>query len=126
MSNPLNPGLRALRNQPGLALRDDPVCVEALRPQDTPGLGGLTPTDRLRLRRGAEHLHRLGPRAYAEFILEISTTRRCRQHALERLDQWRGLTPELVRAAGGDQFPAELALIQNDSDDDDAQGETRG
>jgi hypothetical protein len=80
----------------------------------------LTPTDRVRLRRGAEHLHRLGARAIAEFIVEDADCPRRRQRALDRLDAWRvRLTPELLRAVGGDRFPPDIALVPDDLDEGD-------
>lgn len=62
--------------------------------------------DRLRLQRGAEHLHGLGARALAELLAELARDRCDLAGTLDRLDAWRaGLTPELVRAAGGNGFP---------------------
>ena len=61
--------------------------------------------DRLRLQRGAEHLHALGTRALAEMLAELARDRCDLADTLARLDAWQdGLTPELVRAAGGDRF----------------------
>lgn len=61
--------------------------------------------DALRLQRGAEHVHRLGARALAELLAELARDRCDLAGTLDRLDRWReGLSPELVRAAGGDQF----------------------
>ncbi len=63
--------------------------------------------DALRLRRGAEHLHGLGPRAVAELLAQVVRERRDLAATLELLDDWRaGLSPELLRAAGGDRFPS--------------------
>lgn len=60
----------------------------------------------LRLQRGAEHLHRLGPRAVAEFIGAIGNDHRCLPDMLDLLDQWRErLSPEMLRGGGGDRFP---------------------
>ncbi len=67
----------------------------------------MSPTvhDRLRLQRGAEHLHSLGARALAEMLAELARDRCDLADTLDRLDAWRvGLTPELLRAAGGDRF----------------------
>ena len=62
--------------------------------------------DSLRLQRGAEHLHSLGSRALAEMLAELARDRCDLADTLDRLDAWRdGLTPELLRAAGGDRFP---------------------
>ena len=62
--------------------------------------------DALRLQRGAEHVHRLGARALAELLAELARDRCDLVGTLDILDAWRaGLTPELLRAAGGDRFP---------------------
>lgn len=61
--------------------------------------------DRLRLQRGAEHLHALGARALAEMLAELARDRCDLADTLDRLDAWRaGLTPEMLSAAGGDRF----------------------
>lgn len=61
--------------------------------------------DTLRLQRGAEHVHHLGARALAELLAELACDRCDLAGTLDRLDAWRArLTPELVRAAGGDRF----------------------
>jgi hypothetical protein len=65
----------------------------------------LSTFDRLRLQRGAEHLHTLGPRAVAEFLAEIGTHHGCFDDVLARLGVWRRLSPEVVRIVGGDRFP---------------------
>ncbi len=62
--------------------------------------------DRFRLQRGAEHLHSLGARALAEMLAELARDRCDLAGTLDRLDAWRdGLSPDLLRAAGGDRFP---------------------
>ncbi len=62
--------------------------------------------DRFRLQWGAEHLHALGARALAEMLAELARDRCDLADTLDRLDAWRaGLSPELLRAAGGDRFP---------------------
>jgi hypothetical protein len=67
------------------------------------------PVDTLRLRRGAEHPHKLGPRAIAEFFCEISDDAREGDDVLDCLDRYRRhLTPALLRQVGGDRFPRGL------------------
>jgi hypothetical protein len=67
------------------------------------------------MRRGSEHLHRLGPRAMAEFLAEIAAAQGCGAELLARLDDWRArLTPELVRAVGADRFPPTIALVPHE------------
>ena len=68
-------------------------------------------SDTLRLQRGAEHVHRLGARALAELLLQMARERRDVDDMLALLDAWRdGLTPAMVRAAGGDCFPPRVLL----------------
>ena len=68
--------------------------------------------DRFRLQRGAEHLHRLGPRAIAEALKEIGDTADCLSGVLELLDAWRAQpTRETIAAVGADRFPPEIAAV---------------
>ena len=68
-------------------------------------------SDTLRLQRGAEHVHRLGARALAELLLQMARERRDLDDMLDLLDAWRdGLSPAMVRAAGGDSFPPRVLL----------------
>ena len=61
---------------------------------------------RMRLQRGAEHLHDLGPRALAEFLAEIAATIDGRPAIMGMLAKYRRrLTPAMIRVAGGDCFP---------------------
>jgi hypothetical protein len=69
----------------------------------------VSPRDRLRLERGAAHLDALGPRAIAEFLAEIGADNDCTSYILDLADLWRGrLTPDMLRATGGDRFPRYL------------------
>ena len=69
------------------------------------------PTDALRLQRGAQHVHDLGPRAVAELLAQVVRERRDLPATLELLDAWReGLSAELLYAAGGDDFPRRAVL----------------
>jgi len=64
------------------------------------------PLDRLRLQRGAEHLHRLGARATAEFLTEVAGAIGGMPCILRRLAEYeRRITPAMARAAGADRFP---------------------
>jgi hypothetical protein len=66
----------------------------------------LHPLDRLRLQRGAEHLHALGPRATAEFLAEVGHRIGgipCILGLLGECEQ--RLTPRMIRLDGGDRFP---------------------
>jgi hypothetical protein len=66
----------------------------------------LDPFTALRLQRGAEHLHRLGPRATAEFLAEIAAQIGGMPAVLGLLVEYeRRLSPEALRLVGGDRFP---------------------
>ena len=61
------------------------------------------PLDQARLHRGAEHLHRLGPRAMAEFLAELGNRIGGTPACLSLLNEYGRLSPGLVRAAGADR-----------------------
>lgn len=67
----------------------------------------LSPTERMRFDRRAEHLHRLGARATAEFLLELSATIGGLPAIVRLLEEYQGkLSPDLLRAAGGYGMPS--------------------
>lgn len=60
----------------------------------------------LRIQRGAEHLHSLGPRAIAEYICELAARIGGQPAAAALLAEYeRRLTPAMLAATGGDRFP---------------------
>jgi hypothetical protein len=65
----------------------------------------------LRLRRGAEHLCRLGPRAVAELLAEIGTRHGIQNDLLRSLAAYRDLTPGVIRVVDGDTFPPYLSEV---------------
>ncbi len=66
----------------------------------------ISPLERMRLDRGAEHLHCLGARATAEFLLELSATIGGQPAILRLLAEYQNkLNPTLLHAAGGRRFP---------------------
>ena len=72
-----------------------------------------------RLQRGAEHLHRLGPRAMAEFLAELGSRIGGTPACLLLLNGYGHLTSGQVRSAGGDCFaPRPLALVPMCADND--------
>ena len=72
--------------------------VEPLHPI---GPAAIAPAS-LRRHRQFEHVHRLGPRAVEELTVEIANG-----EDLDRtLAAYQRLTPELLKALGGDRFPA--------------------
>jgi hypothetical protein len=59
-----------------------------------------------RLQRGAEHRHRIGARATAELLAEVGDRIGGMPCILGLLAEYEWhLTPQMVRAAGGDCFP---------------------
>jgi hypothetical protein len=65
----------------------------------------LHPLDRLRLQRGVEHLHPLGPRVTAEFLAAVGDATGGMPAILELLAQYRCLSPHVNTALGSDRFP---------------------
>jgi hypothetical protein len=66
----------------------------------------LDKLDRLRLQRGAEHLHRLGARATAELLAEVADRIGGMPCIIGLLSEYeRRLSPRAIRLAGGDRFP---------------------
>ena len=66
----------------------------------------MTPTDRMRLDCGAEHLHRLGPRATAEFLTELAATIGGGPAIMRLLAEYQNrLSPALLQSAGEHRFP---------------------
>ena len=62
--------------------------------------------EKMRLERGAQHLHRCGPRAIAEMLAEVADAIGGTPCILARLATYEArLSPELLRAVGGDTFP---------------------
>jgi hypothetical protein len=62
--------------------------------------------DTLRLQRGAQHVHDLGPRAVAEMVAHVASEGLDLTGALDLMDRWRaGLSVEMMAAARGDRFP---------------------
>ena len=70
--------------------------VTPLRP-----IGQVAMVADLKFRQLVEHLHRLGPRAVAELLCEVA-----KGEDLDRaLEPYQRLTPDLLKALGGDRFP---------------------
>ena len=71
----------------------------------------FTSIDRLRLQRGAEHLHCLGPRACAEVLAEIGAQTGAMRWIIDRLGRYTTLTPEMMRKTGGDRFAPRVRVV---------------
>jgi hypothetical protein len=66
----------------------------------------LDTLDRLRLQRGAEHLHELGARATAELLADVGHRIGGLPCIIGLLGEYeRRLSPRMIRLAGGDRFP---------------------
>lgn len=64
---------------------------------------------RLRRQGLVEHLHRLGPSPLGHFIREVELAARI--DVSPRLERYRKIDPECVRALGGDRFAPSLHVI---------------
>jgi hypothetical protein len=69
----------------------------------------IDPLTELRLQRGAEHLCRLGPRATAELFAEIAFRTGNLRCVVNLLSEYQELSPEVLRAVGGDSPAADPA-----------------
>ena len=72
----------------------------------------MSPAQRLQLERGVQHLHCLGPRATAELLIELVDPVGETEHLLGKLDQYRRLSPDILRALGGDRFPRRVFALE--------------
>ncbi len=71
------------------------------------GFSSLPVEQQRALRVGAEHMTALGARALAELLVELAQVESGVPAMLNRLSAWRErMTPEMVRAVGGDRFPS--------------------
>jgi hypothetical protein len=59
----------------------------------------------LRFERQVRLLHRLGPRPVAELLAELGAERNIQTIIDRKLARYTKLTPEQLRATGGDRFP---------------------
>jgi hypothetical protein len=87
----------------GRVLGIDPGAVAAGRPT-VDDVGRIT---ELRLRHLASHLHGLGPRATYELLKEIAGG----ADAVECLERYARIDPDVVEAPGADRMPPRLTLI---------------
>jgi hypothetical protein len=72
----------------------------------------LDPLDQIRHQRRVEHLYRLGPRAIAEFLLELAGKIGGLPATTGLLIEYERVSPRMVRAVGGDVFtPRPLRLV---------------
>jgi hypothetical protein len=71
---------------------------------DLPGTYGLR---RLRRQRELERVHGLGPRVIGELLNELAREHGIGRDIAQRVARYAArLSPELLRAVGGDRFPA--------------------
>jgi hypothetical protein len=82
----------------------NPASHEKIRHRLTPAR--LDPFTSHRLQRGSEHIAQLGPRALAEFLVELASQIGGLPATLALLAEYeRRLTPAMLRLTGGDRFP---------------------
>jgi hypothetical protein len=60
----------------------------------------------LRFRRAVERLHRLGPRALYELLVERGLSRLIRTEIERQVERYSALDQAVLHAMGGDRFPA--------------------
>lgn len=65
----------------------------------------MTGSDRMRFERQVQHLHTLGCRPVGELLVAFAEAVDGHELLAEMLDGYDRLSPEMVRAAGGDRFP---------------------
>ena len=71
----------------------------------------------LKFRRQVIRLHRQGPRAVGELLAEIGAERSIATTIDRKLDAYTEVEPEVLEAAGGDEFwPAPLRELRRQSD----------
>jgi hypothetical protein len=56
-----------------------------------------------------EHLHRLGPRAVGEFLIELTIEHH--PDLLERLERYRRIEPDVLKVLGADQIPKPIFAV---------------
>ena len=71
----------------------------------------MTPVERLRLQRGAEHVQQLGPRATVELLVEIADRVGGVSAVLAALASFESVTLVQIRAAGADRLPPRLRTV---------------
>jgi hypothetical protein len=72
----------------------------------------IDPVTAVHLERGAAHLHELGKRAIAEFLIEIGDRTGETLFVVNLLTEYRRrLTPEMLAALGGDRFPPRIRAV---------------
>ena len=65
----------------------------------------------IRRQRHVERLHRLGPRAIDELLLEIGAERHCLTAIEDKLACYAELDSDLALAVGGDRFPEPMLVV---------------
>ena len=84
-------------HQQGQHLADHPIIARHWF-----GVGDESSPSRSRRRhRQIEHIHQLGPRAIEELVVEVANG----EDLDTALEAYQRLTPELLKATGGDRFP---------------------
>jgi hypothetical protein len=74
----------------------------------------MTPQHRMQIEAGARHLHSLGERATAEFLIALTEPVAELPLLIEMLQEYRCITPATLRMVGGDRFPPRLSPLPNE------------
>jgi len=69
------------------------------------GMSGVVEIGDVRFWRAIQQLHRRGPRAYGELLLELAATRILRSEIEALVARYAGLDPAALALAGGDRMP---------------------
>jgi hypothetical protein len=78
---------------------------------------GVVDIGDVRFWRAIEQLHRRGPRAYGEMLIELAATRLLRTEIEALVMRYAGIDPDVLRAAGGDRFaPLPLHVVARGPD----------
>lgn len=78
---------------------------------EKPCLLSIAPTSLQLVEPGVRYLHDLGPRVLAEFLIAMAEPVGELRFLLCQLNAYRLVTPELLRATGGDQFPRSIYMV---------------
>jgi hypothetical protein len=82
-----------------------------LLPQTGPAAQSRSMADAVRFRRQIVHLHSLGVRPLAEFLVELADQTDGKSVILDLLAEYERLEPDAVRLVGGDRFPRRVPLL---------------
>ena len=71
----------------------------------------MTPQQKVQIEEGVQHLHGLGPCAVAEFLTALAEPVGDIPLLIGMLQEYRCITPAMLRVVGGDRFPPRLSPV---------------